>query len=95
MSTVSDFDRDTLAFASEVDSEDTQATREVLHKFIQANYQKYTLYQLSLMLNVSPAFIQSQLTSLQVTRCGRRATPTVLILRDIDKFEEDKLKWQS
>jgi len=94
MHSISNYSREDLAFASEVETEETLAVRKVLHQFITANYAKYTLYQLGVMLNVSPAFIQDQLTPQQVKRCGSKAIPTIVIVRDIDKWEEDKAKWQ-
>lgn len=94
MNTLSDYDKDDLAFAAEVENEETQEVRKVLKQFLETNHQKYTLYQMSLMLNVTPAFIQDQLSDIQRKRCGRRATTTIVILRDMDKFEEDKDKWQ-
>ena len=67
--------------------------REDIKKFIRANYQKYTIYQLSEMLGVTPGFIQETLSLTQIKRAGSRAAATVLILRDIDMWSEDSTKW--
>jgi len=94
MSTLLDYDREDVHYASQIDSEHTKEVREVLRKFIKANYIKYSLHQLTEILGVTPAFVQEQMTQDQRTRCGRRSVSTLVILRDIDKFEEDKDKWQ-
>ena len=65
-----------------------------LRKFILANYQKFPIYELSEMLGVTPGFIQETLSVTQLKRAGNRAAATVLILRDIDMWEEDKKRWQ-
>ena len=67
---------------------------EDLKKFILVNYQKFPIYELSEMLGVTPGFIQETLSVTQLKRAGRKAAATVLILRDIDKWEEDKKIWE-
>lgn len=61
-----------------------------LRKFIEVNYQKFPIYELSEMLGVTPGFIQETLTTTQLKRAGRKAAATVLIIRDIDWWEKDK-----
>ena len=65
-----------------------------LRKFILVNYQKFPIYELSEMLGVTPGFIQETLSTAQLKRAGSRAAATVLIIRDIDKWEEDKKAWE-
>ena len=93
MNTLLTCDRDELEISAALE-ENNPEVRKALEKFVQGNYQKYTLYQLATMLNVTPAFIQSVLTEEQLRRVGRRPAATILILRDYDKWEEDKASWK-
>lgn len=66
-----------------------------IKKFILANYLKFPIYEMAEMLGVTPGVIQETLSTSQLKRAGARTVPTVLILRDIDRWEEDKAKWHA
>ena len=93
MNTLLAYDAEELEAASN-NEEHNPEVRKALTAFIQGNHQKYTLYQLSTMLHVTPSFIQSVLTPEQLRRVGRRPAATILILRDYDtSWEEDSTQW--
>ena len=64
-----------------------------LKKFILANYQKFPIYELSEMLNITPGFIQETLSTEQLKRAGNRSVPTILIIRDISMYPGDADRW--
>lgn len=62
---------------------------EVIKKFVIQNHRKFTIYQLTQMLGVTPGTLQDMLTPQQFSRVGSRAVPSMVIVRDMSKFDVD------
>jgi len=63
--------------------------QKTIEKFVKANYQKYTIFQLTRMLGVTPGVIQDILTDSQMRTAGKRAASSVIIVRDATTFLQD------
>jgi len=80
---------------SKYDDADDMAFRgkEEIAKFIRQNYRKFTIYQLTRMLNITPGVVQDILTDTQLKLCGRRAAHSVVFIRDASTFQEDTKRY--